>query len=235
MTKTHHENFVQSLADAISEEQWVGFNIKKWWEYVSPRLNFEHPQTNLPDGKMTRSQLKNLCNKNSEATDLECVAAVMAWGGQNRKHGITLFNRFPEIQPIISDMRGGKISHFEAYKRFDDVWKKPENLGMGAAYFTKLVFFCEPSHRGYIMDQWTSKSVNLLANKDIVHLTAGHVNKKNTVENYTNFCAYTENLASELNTSGENVEIAMFSKGGRKKWPWRQYVVNQTTRQKVKA
>ena len=153
----------------------------------------------------------------------------MAWGGQNRKHGITLFDRFAAIQPIIADMRSGRITHLEAYKRFDVIWKQPGNLGMGAAYFTKLIFFCEPSHTGYIMDQWTSKSVNLLTGKDVVYLTtAGYVKKKNTVENYQRFCKYIEKLASKLYTSGENVEIAMFSKGGRKKGPWRQYVVDQT-------
>lgn len=233
MHKTHYDIFVQHLASATAEEQWVGFNIKNWWNYVEPRLSLQYPETNLPNDKVTRTQLKEFCHADSGVSDIECAAAVMAWGGQNRKHGITLFNRFSEIQPIISDMRKGNITHLEAYKRFDDIWKQPQNLGMGAAYFTKLIFFCEPSHKGYIMDQWTSKSVNLLTGNDVVYLTAGHVNKKNTASNYQNFCEYTEKLASKLSTSGENIEIAMFSKGGRKKWPWRQYVVDQIKKQEV--
>jgi hypothetical protein len=227
MTQTHHDIFVQHLAGATAEEQWVGFNIKNWWDYVALKLDQQLTTANLPDDKMTRTQLKEFCNADSQASEIECAAAVMAWGGQNRKHGITLFNRFEEIEPIIKDMRGGKINHLESYQRFYDIWKQPENLGMGAAYFTKLIFFCEPSHKGYIMDQWTSKSVNLLTGKDVIHLTAGYVNKKNTIDNYKNFCEYTESLASNLGTSGENVEIAMFSKGGRERWPWRQYVVDQ--------
>lgn len=232
MQKAHYDIFVQSLAQATAEEQWVGFNIKNWWGDVEPRLEHQCPAINLPNDKMTRTQLKELCHANSGATDLECAVAVMAWGGQNRKHGIKLFNRFAEIKPIIGDMRSGNITHLDAYERFDGICKQPENLGMGAAYFTKLIFFCEPSHKGYIMDQWTSKSVNLLTGKDVVYLTAGHVNKNNKVENYQRFCEYIEKLASKLGTSGENVEIAMFSKGGRKKWPWRKYVVDQTKKQK---
>ena len=232
MQKAHLKIFVQHLAGATAEEQWVGSNIKDWWSYVKTKLTHQCPEINLPNDKMTRTQLKKLCHADSGASDLECAVAVMAWGKQKTNHGTTLFNRFAEIQPIIRDMRSGNITHLEAYKRFDGIWQKPEPLGMGAAYFTKLIFFCEPSHKGYIMDQWTSKSVNLLTCKDVVYLTAGHVNKKNTVENYQRFCKYIEKLASKLGTSGENVEIAMFSKGGRRKWPWRQYMVNQTKKQK---
>lgn len=242
MTQTQHDIFVQHLAGATAQEQWVGFNIKKWWGWVSKNLpdgsdlkNYKLPNLPVDDDKyrFKRKDLKDLCKKDSGFSDLDCLISIMAWGGQNRKHGVTLFIRYKEIEPIINDMRGGKINHLESYQRFDDIWKQPENLGMGAAYFTKLIFFCEPSHKGYIMDQWTSKSVNLLTGEDVVYLTAGHVNKKNTVDNYQRFCEYTENLASTLGTSGENVEIAMFSKGGRKKWPWRQYVVDQTKNQKV--
>lgn len=234
MQKAHLKIFVQHLAGATAEEQWVGFNIKDWWSYVKKDLTPPCPKINLHKDKMTRTQLKALCHANSGASDLECAVAVMAWGGQNRKHGIMLFKRFADIQPIIGDMRSGNITHLEAYERFDDIWKKRDplgksgSLGMGAAYFTKLIFFCEPSHKGYIMDQWTSKSVNLLKGKDVVYLTAGHVNKKNTFKNYQRFCEYIDELASELGTSGEKVEMAMFSKGGKNKWPWRQYVVDQT-------
>ena len=231
MQKAHHDIFVQHRAGATAKEQkeqWAGSNIKNWWSCVKPKLAYKCPKINPPNDKMTRTQLKKLCHANSGASDLECAVAVMAWGGQRRNHGIMLFDRFAEIKPIIGDMRSSNIRHLEAYKRFDGIWKQPKNLGMGAAYFTKLIFFCEPSHKGYIMDQWTSKSVNLLTGKDVVYLTAGHVNKKNTDKNYQHFCEYIEKLASKLGTSGENVEIAMFSKGGRKKWPWREYVVNKT-------
>ncbi|MCL4677927.1 MAG: hypothetical protein KJ017_04955 [Alphaproteobacteria bacterium] len=224
MSNLHYDKFSQYLAGAISEEKPIGFNVKEWWEYVASGLEQQHFKANFPNEKQTRTKLKNLCRKDSGTSHIECVAAVMAWGGQNRKHGITLFNRFNEIEPIIRDMRMGSISHYEAYERFDSIWKKPQNLGMGAAYFTKLIFFCDPTHKGYIMDQWTSKSVNLLKGEEIVHLTYGYVNKSNTVDNYKNFCEFIDQLAEKLRVSGENVEIALFSKGGRKKWPWRQYV-----------
>lgn len=226
--KAHLDFFVQHLAEATAEEQWPGDNIKDWWNHVEPKLK-QCSKINPPNHKMTRNQLKQLCHANSRASDLECAVAVMAWGKQNRKNGIMLFKRFAEIEPIIGDMRSGNIKYPKAYERFHDIWQKPPRLGMGAAYFTKLIFFCEPSHKGYIMDQWTSKSVNLLTGKDVVYLRIdGYVNKKNTVKNYQCFCEYIEKLASKLGTSGEKVEMAMFSKGGSNKWPWRQYVIDKT-------
>lgn len=123
-------------------------------------------------------------------------------------------------------MRKGYLSKFEAYQEFDRLWKGDDTLGIGAAYFTKLIFFCEPSHEGYIMDQWTSKSINLLTGEKVVHLLSGHVSKKNDVGSYQRFCSLVEEIAQELNIPAEKVEMAMFSKGGKNKAAWRKHVVH---------
>ena len=227
MNQDHLVKFIESKDEALSAEQWVGNNINNWWGWVKQNIEKEFPNGSLPDSKLTRNQLKKLCCKDSGHADWECLAAVMAWGGQNRKHGVTLFNRFDEIQPIIHNMRCGVLSFQDAYSEFYKVWAKPENLGMGAAYFTKLIFFCEPSHKGYIMDQWTSKSINLLSGEKFVHLISGHVSKNNTMDTYKRFCALTESIGKNLGHTGEEIEIAMFSKGGQKKWKWRDYVVKE--------
>ncbi len=225
LNKNHFKKFVECLPEAISQEQWVGYRAQDWWNYVSPRLqkSFEIGG-GLSKDRLKRSELKELCKKDSGSSDWECLASVMAWGGQNREHGVTLFNRFDEIQPIIDKMRAGSISYLQAYKDFHSIWIGPDRLGMGAAYFTKLIFFCEPNHNGYIMDQWTSKSINILMNDSIVHLTSGHVNKSNTAQNYELFCNLTNEIAKKLDRNGEEIEIGMFSKGGRRRWAWRAYV-----------
>ena len=110
-------------------------------------------------------------------------------------------------------MRKGNINHIEAYKQFYKIWIAEKPLGMGAAYFSKLIFFCEPSHKGYIMDQWTSKSINMLTNEPIVHLISNHVSNKNTDITYSTFCNTVDNIAQTLGYKGEEIEIAMFSKG----------------------
>lgn len=215
---THFDFFEKSLS---YNQSWIGNDVKRWWDYVT-----DGKSTTLPSSKLNRSELKQLCSKGSAYSNEECLGAVMAWGGQNRKHGKTLFSRFDEIESIIENMRSGNLDCIGAYQKFDQIWQLNKPLGMGAAYFTKLIFFCEPSHQGFIMDQWTSKSTNLLCDKNIVHLQQGHVSKKNSHNTYRQFCEIVQDIARKLNVSAENIEMAMFSKGGRKKEKWRQYVVN---------
>lgn len=204
----------------------IGTNLLSWWNYVR-----EEKPCNLPNNKLNRSEIKKICKHDSGYSEAECIAAVMAWGGQNRKHGKILFNRLSEIEPIVMQMRAGKISILEAYSAFDQIWKSKEPLGMGAAYFTKLIFFCEPSHKGYIMDQWTSKSINLIMGNPVVDLNYGLVTKKNNADNYKLFCELIEKLALDNGISGEEAEIAIFSRGGKKKAPWRHYVVEQLAKE----
>jgi len=220
MTKFHQEHYGEFKKSIVLDETWASKNIENWWKYVTGEKN-----SKLPQGNITRQTLKEICRGN-QYTDKECVGAIMAWGGQNRKHGHILFSRMDEITPIINAMRHDLISHVEAYDKFDQIWQLKEPLGMGAAYFTKLIFFCSPKHNGYIMDQWTSKSVNLLCDEAIVQLTSGYVSKKNNSQIYQKFCNIIEEISKDIKGPAENVEMAMFSKGGRNKAAWRQYVVD---------
>ena len=67
MQKAHCDIFVQHH---LARATWVGFNIKDWWSYVGPKLKHQCPAINLPNAKMTRTQLKKLCHANSGASDL---------------------------------------------------------------------------------------------------------------------------------------------------------------------
>lgn len=213
----HYNYFKQHLS---FNESWAGNNIKNWWNDVT-----DDSPCNLPSAKLARKGLKALC-KDSTYSDEECLGAIMAWGGQNRMHGKTLFSRKDEILPIVAEMRSSSIDHLGAYKAFDDIWQKKQALGMGAAYFTKLIFFCEPRHQGFIMDQWTSKSTNMLCDENIIDLTNdGFVTKNNDSNTYNKFCNAVQGIATNLNTSAERIEMAMFSQGRHTPAAWRQYVV----------
>jgi len=217
----YHSEHYSAFKKALSvDESWPGNNIKHWWNYVT-----NNASSNLPERRLTRHELKELC-QNKKYSAEECIGAVMAWGGQNRKHGKMLFGRKDEIIPIIQNMRNGQLDYISAYKDFDGIWKQGEPLGMGAAYFTKLIFFCEPSREGFIMDQWTSKSTNLILGSNVIHLTKNTVNKKNNHETYDMYCKFVQKMAKDLNKTAEYIEICMFSKGGRNKSAWRQYVVD---------
>ncbi|MBL4751267.1 MAG: hypothetical protein JKX71_11930 [Amylibacter sp.] len=221
MIKLHQEHYGNFKRSIVLDETWGGKNIERWWKYVIGEKNNKFPQ-----GHINRQKLKEICLSN-RYTEEECVGAVMAWGGQRRNHGRMLFDRIGEITPIIGEMRQGLMDPSEAYGEFDAIWQLNKPLGMGAAYFTKLIYFCSPKHNGYIMDQWTSKSVNLLCNEVIVNLTSGYVSKKNNSRIYYQFCNIIEEISKDMKISAEDVEMAMFSKGGRNKAAWRKYVVDR--------
>lgn len=227
------EEKLKSFSDAIERgqeqvsdvETWMGQVPKKWAEYVTKYTCHKFPLEKLAADRLQRKALKEICLVSSGYSNEECVASIMAWGGQNRRHGVLVFNRFNEITDTVSKLRSGELNRFEAYQAFYDIWMQGEPLGMGAAYFTKIIFFCGQEPDGYIMDQWTSKSANILNKTPLINLTSGHVNKKNGVEQYKLFCELVEVVAKTLGMSAEEVELSMFSRGGRKKLPWRKFVI----------
>ena len=53
-----------------------------------------------------------------------------------------------------------------AYKQFHRLVNEKKLTHMGPAYFTKLIYFLGSKQNGYIMDQWTARSMNLLRKCD---------------------------------------------------------------------
>ncbi len=99
--------------------------------------------------------------------------------------------------------------------------------GLGIGYFTKLICFLSPNLKGYIMDQWVSKSINFLTGDNIVDLTSNAwVNDSNNSDTYENFCNHVDQIAVILNCDGFEAEKRLFSVGGRKKGEWRNYLIN---------
>ena len=106
---------------------------------------------------------------------------------------------------------------------------------MGPAFFTKLIYFFgqKSDSRGYIMDQWTALSANLLTGRKLVDMQifkgGARVSDDNSSDVYNDFCCFIEVLAQELNESSDQAEIRIFSMGGRreKKGKWRTYLNEQ--------
>ena len=72
------------------------------------------------------------------------------------------------------------------------------------------------------MDQWTSKSINLITQEKIIWLNSqGLVTDKNQVEEYSKFCKIVEDLSKIINIQPLDLEENLFSNGGRKKGLWR--------------
>jgi hypothetical protein len=80
------------------------------------------------------------------------------------------------------------------------------------------------------MDQWMARSINLLTGREIIKMDIGYtVSPKNEATNYKMFCDRVKELAQheycETSPSAiDKIEMRLFSRGGRLKSPWRQFV-----------
>ena len=223
MNEKHFEKFKNK---SKPEPKWVGGNVFNWWLSV-----FNIQDTRLkPTKELCRNQLKTLC-ASADYSDVEAFAAVMAWGRMRRDHGRQLKTNIENVCDVVGHLRRGQYSSVDAYSKFFDLRYDKTLPGMGAAYYTKLIFFCSPKHDGYIMDQWTSKSINLIFGSEIVDVTPpGWVNDKNNSTTYNKFCRCIEKLSQRGGWSPEDTEIRLFSKGGAKKDCWRSYVIHNWSR-----
>lgn len=200
-------------------------------------LNFRQ----LPTERLDREQLFSKL----AASDLELrekCALIFAWGGMKIGHGRSSFRSFGEWRYDVGRIQAGDMSRAEAYAAL----RARRIPGIGPAFFTKLIYFfgrcpAKPgSPLGYIMDQWTARSVNLLAGERAIALSAGipwpkaqrngaRLGKAVTAENgpdtYEAFCQFIDCLASKFECPPDFVEEVMFSHGGKSKGRWRLYVL----------
>ena len=209
-----------------------------WARGIGADLHFVEALSNNQEG---RDYLKKLCAETSVPPEV-CFLAIMAWGGMKSDHGRLAWQLRDKWTPIISDLRKGQIERKEAYSRFRAFRNENPRCGFGPAYFTKLIFFTSPRHDGYIMDQWTSISLNKLvtfSSRPIVSLIRGQtrgrlsysVSDTNGSDGYEIFCQGIEFLANQKDiietfksTHPEDIEMRMFSFGGRNPAAWRNYI-----------
>lgn len=215
-----NEDAFKVFQTSINQFQpWNGTKPKNWAKYFySEKLN---PKLSEYVG---RPQLLSEDFK-KDLTNQELAIVVLSWGGMNRKHGAMLFQNQKWLE-IIEGMRRENIkTREEAYALFLELRKNKRLKGMGPAYFTKLICFANPTLKGYIMDQWTSKSINLLFKDKTVELTkSGYVSDKNSATTYENFCLRIERLSELLKIDSMDIEEKLFSSGGLNKGNWRQFV-----------
>ncbi len=206
-------------------ETWKGKNPIKWFQNVTEAsckrdaLNAAGPEA------MDRGRLFEFCaNPTVEAMDI--FVAVCAWGGMRVDHGRRAWPLANIWGPAIDELKANCLSNREAYGLFDHIRGEGGLSGVGPAYFTKFIFFVRPDLGGYIMDQWTERSINLLYGTTIKLIRGkdGQYVGKNSPEIYEDFCRKIEDVSGRLNITPEKAEIALFSNGGKRPGAWRKYV-----------
>ena len=173
------------------------------------------------------------CNLFQTRADLESLARGM------RSSNAPRLRPFIEaLVPIVREMRTSTISRAEAYDRLARFRRDHPGCGMGPAYFTKLIFFARQSHDGYILDQWTARSINLLLQTDEHRISLTRVNNdsfrvsdRNTADDYERYCRIVEHIATQEGVKPDEIELRLFSSGapkrGGKRGEWREYVIHQ--------
>jgi hypothetical protein len=167
-------------------------------------------------------------------SDLDFSLLILGWGGMRRDHARRLFENQDWLTAVNAIRNGHVQSRENAYQLFYDLSNQGRIPGMGPAYYTKLICFLNPSLNGYIMDQWTAKSINHIMdvrnsrgeNTRVSINTSGYVLQSNTSVTYEWFCKAIENVAQHFGWEPIMAEEYIFSNGGRKKGAWREYIVS---------
>lgn len=223
-------------------------------EGKSPRDWYSGGRSNKPEAnlhkfnqKLNRARLISMqADKNIRTLEL-CIA-ILAWGGMHGSNRDHLFRRSitPWLQ-VAQSIRDGLLDRRQAFASFAELNRTRELVGMGPAYYTKLIYFLMPRNSsnsiGYIMDQWAGCSVNLMCQQDILRIddtvtwishkksvirrVSSRVSPLNAHEQYEQFCQVIEFIAANLGSdwTPDSVELALMSKGGARPEEWRSYVV----------
>ncbi len=215
-----HLNFLIQSGD--NNQGYVGNNSLNWANAVYP--NYREIDYSL-DKQFDRDYLFAYC-RNQNNNHFNVLIAILSWGGMRRSHGRLLFDNLDHLLPIIQNLRTGFYqSRQTAFEAFQQERNKKHLPGLGIGYFTKLICFLRPELNGYIMDQWVSKSINLLTGKNIVSITSDSwVNDSNDSGTYENFCDQIDQIAEKLNCDGFKAEERLFSVG-RGRGEWRKYLI----------
>ncbi len=184
----------------------------------------------LPAHILTRQQVRAECQDPGKSV-LHGYVCAMAWGLQGaagrRAHVDAAWANRADIAHRLMLLRGGGYTRQQAY----DLFSTSPIPGLGPSYFTKLVYFFRPDETiGYIMDQWTGKSIDLITGHHVVRMYGDAPTSLNTGANYDSFCRVIDFLAMQEGNTGDELEQRLFSQNGqyrRQRGAWRDHVRSQ--------
>lgn len=186
----------------------------------------------VPKGKINRNDVFSFI-KTHKNDPLLISLVILSWGGITVKNLSLLMSggsKWNDVLGVIDGIVNKKIDWLSAYECFYDL-QNSGLKGMGPAYYTKLIYFLTigSSESGFIMDQWTARSMNLLSGEDLIKLSSPdkrnrrYVSPHNGPIVYKEFCSRILMLSKIKEMRPDEVELRMFSEG-RGKGAWRNYV-----------
>lgn len=226
LNENHLSVFKNSLR-VYNPQPALGSSPRLW--YQSLQINCDIDIGLLSEIPLCRAEIFKISDFNIK------IISILAWGGMNRKNARIFFSHRNGWERSLSNIasqqyNGTRSEAYDILKVLRDNGLRGIRdceylIGMGPAYFTKILYFF---NLGYIMDQWTAKSYNLLINNDEIEISQNTVTNNNSGQKYERYCLLVEYLANELKMSPSAIEEAMFSNGGLNRGIWRQHVIDNT-------
>ena len=185
---------------------WVGQSARDWYSITTGDSENSLKYNDLP---LNRSSLRDyiLSEKNSKTASAnlyDIVVNILAWGGMSYVNGRKALSCWNNWEPVCQGLLDGELNNIKAYDAFFDAHHSEIMFGVGPAYYTKLIFFLG-NGEGLIMDQWTSKSINLIHEENIIRLTSGYVSKFADSNTYKRYIQSVGELSERLGFSGSEV------------------------------
>ncbi len=219
--------------NTIDEFQWNSIPIRHWINILHNNHEIDIVAEIFPEQGLSKGELLAHCQSSTYSIKEKCIM-ILIWGGmigQRINNTLDYCNGYT-AQTELAFLRLMRCrTRFEAFQVLKD--SKENNLlpGVGVAFYTKFLFFLRPDLNGYILDQWTGKSYNLLMqgeNHELgpIPFQGNVVQNQTTAEQYEHFCQTIDtltiayNLHHNTNLSGYQVEGKLFTAGGN----WRAYL-----------
>ena len=160
---TNHEALRVLIKD-LNPKSWRGRSPLKWC--TTAKIPHGAALATAGPEPMDRRQLFEFSGR-PDVNAQDFFLAVCAWGGMRINNVRLAWRHVERWRPVIDKLRADCQDRREAYHIFSRLRADGGFPGVGPAYFTKLIYFGRPVVNGYIMDQWTSRSINLLYGKTI--------------------------------------------------------------------
>ena len=132
-------------------------NVWSWSNWVLETLAAQHSlnPTLLSSRAVSRIELVTL-SENASVDVIKLDLRILSRGGMHRRHAVSALATWPEWQHIIAQLCRGSSSHSATWHSSANIRSNKLLKRVGSVYFKKLIYFCNPKHDGYIMDQWTA-------------------------------------------------------------------------------
>lgn len=239
LNQKHFETLLECVAairatEDLPESVWIGRSSQSW--LTSVRRGDHAALINVDPAKFSvtaynRRELREKIAQQKRATSdaglYDLAVDILAWGEMSIKNARYALPTWDAWKKPCAELIQG-LDAVEAYDQFFRLQHTRAMRGIGPAYYTKLIYFLGKGD-GLIMDQWTSRSMNLLfgpfikINREWKSSDRGSVDSRSDKATYKKYLTGVATLSTHLSKalgaeiSASTTEEFIFSISAKKK------------------